>query len=367
MSTAVVRCHYDDLRQVSHTFQQQFEIAQQLTQQLRSTVEVLAGGDWVGQGASAFYQEMEGQVLPTLQRLSRALESAAQNTSQITQIMHQAEDEAARVLRGSANGASPLFAAAGGLAGPGGGGSGNGASGSGSGPSRAPDPKSSGDSAAAKLAAENAAVDKMLSQFDPKVRALVKQSPTLRAQLKTLEDNKFPLKLMKRPQQGVDPSTGSQTFFHPPAIEIYNDPNLKPEDMVHRVTHESGIAQEDPKFLLPQNAKSKQEFIDTNVPKALRSEAKAMFNEVAVRQEILAAHGPDIGLSDNDPKNRDDYLKPFDDFQKSKRTPQDMDKALDQIQRDYDANLELRKGYVSDLSKDFDKCQQTGGKDCGRW
>jgi WXG100 family type VII secretion target len=367
MSTAVVRCHYDDLRQVSQAFQQQSQSAQQLLQNLRSTIAVLQGGDWVGQGASAFYQEMDSQVLPTLQRLAGALEAAAQNTSQISQTMQGAEDAAARVLRGSANGAGTLFAATGGLASPGrGGGSGGGLSSPVPGPGRAPDPKSSVDNAAKQRAAENAAVDHILSQFDPKVRAIVKQSPTLRAQLKTLDDNKFPLKLMKRPSN-VEATTGSQTYFHPPTIEIYNDANLKPEQMVLRLTHESGIAHEDPKFLLPQNAKSHKEYMDTNMPKALRSEAKAIFNEVAVRQEILAAHGPDIGLSDTDPKNRDDYLKPFNDFQNSKRTPQDMDKALASIQRDYDANMGLQKVYTEALEQDFNQCQQTHGKDCGRW
>lgn len=367
MSAAIVRCHYDDLSEVSQAFQHQSESAQRLLQTLRRTMAVLQDGDWMGQGASAFYQEMAGQVFPTLERLSRALELAAQNTTQISQIMQQAEDEAARLLGGSATNTGTLFAAPGVLAGPkDGGGSGSGSGGAGSGSGKSTGSKSGGGGAAAAQAAENAAVDRMLSKFDPKVRALVKQSPTLRAQLKALEDKKFPLTLMPRPKS-VDPSTGSQTFFHPPAIEVYIDPKLKPEDMVLRVAHEAAIAQEDPQFLRPQNAKNRQHFIDTNVPKALRAEAKAMFNEVAVRQEILAAKGPDIGLSDPDPVNHADYLDPFNDYQKSKRTPQDLNNALDLIERDYDANMELRKGYVVDLNKDFDQCQKTRGRDCGRW
>jgi len=313
-------------------------------------------------------------VMPAVGRLVNALESAQQATSQNSQVMAQAQTDAARVLRGSANGAGTLYTASGVMPGPGGGGgsgsggsgSGSGSGGSGSGSGSGGGGRSSGGGAPTKKAAEEAATDRLLSQFDPKVRELVKQSSTLRAQIKALEDSKFPLKLMKRPQ-GVNPSTASQTFFHPPTIEIYSDPNAKPEDMVLKLAHEAGIAQEDPHFLLPQAAENRQKFIETNVPKALRSEAKAMFNEVTVRQEIIDAHGPDIGLSDKDPANRGDYLKPFDDYQKSKRTPQDLDKALDQIQTNYDANLNLRKGYEADLGKDFDQCQKTGGKDCGRW
>jgi WXG100 family type VII secretion target len=59
MSTAVVRCHYEDLSRISQAFQQQADIAQQSLHGLCSTMQVLQGGDWVGQGATAFYQEWE--------------------------------------------------------------------------------------------------------------------------------------------------------------------------------------------------------------------------------------------------------------------------------------------------------------------
>lgn len=57
-------------------------------------METLKGGDWIGKGATAFYSEMNDQVMPTMQRLQRALTEAARITQQISQIMKEAEQEA---------------------------------------------------------------------------------------------------------------------------------------------------------------------------------------------------------------------------------------------------------------------------------
>jgi hypothetical protein len=53
----------------------------------------------VGQGAQAFLAEMNGETLPTLTRLVRALEAAAGTTRQIRQVAEQAEAEAASFFR----------------------------------------------------------------------------------------------------------------------------------------------------------------------------------------------------------------------------------------------------------------------------
>ena len=100
MTASTVRSDYDALAQLSQTFGQNAENAARMLQQLRGQMDVLQGGDWIGTGASAFYREMSGDVLPTLTRLVRALESGGQTVAQISQIMKTAEDEAARQLRG---------------------------------------------------------------------------------------------------------------------------------------------------------------------------------------------------------------------------------------------------------------------------
>jgi WXG100 family type VII secretion target len=104
MPTPRVRADYDALSQITQSFQAQAEATRRTLQSLKRQIQVLEGGDWIGQGATAFYQEMNGAVLPAMQRLGNALETAAQTTQQISQIIKQAEDDAARVLRGDGAG-----------------------------------------------------------------------------------------------------------------------------------------------------------------------------------------------------------------------------------------------------------------------
>jgi WXG100 family type VII secretion target len=99
MASATVRAHYDELKTVQQTFTQQADAVAQLNQNLQGRMETLKGGDWIGKGATTFYQEMDGQVMKSLHRLERALHEAARITAQISQLMKQAEDEASSVFR----------------------------------------------------------------------------------------------------------------------------------------------------------------------------------------------------------------------------------------------------------------------------
>ena len=47
---------------------------------LNRVIQVLEGGDWVGEGATAFFNEMRSEVMPALVRLMKALESGASVT-----------------------------------------------------------------------------------------------------------------------------------------------------------------------------------------------------------------------------------------------------------------------------------------------
>src|SRR5207248_2661336 len=162
-------------------------------------------------GATAFYQEMGGQVMPTMKRLAGALESAQQSTLQISQIMAQAEAEAARVLRGTGSGR-------GGVAGPGGSGAATpqeigaaveqmvdtvgavfgdkmaAAAAKGAAAGIAGAQASPAVKAAVTKALEEGSVDRKLSSFSQGARDLVKQSPTLRAEVFKLEQNGYTFK-----------------------------------------------------------------------------------------------------------------------------------------------------------------------------
>jgi WXG100 family type VII secretion target len=132
MPSPRIRADYEQLQKIATSFSTQAANSQRTLKQVKSQMDILQRGDWIGRGARAFYKEMDQDVLPALQRLVKALERASQVTQQISRIVKEAEDEAARLLRGAGvgagagarTGAGPV--GTGGDSGPGAGGAGSG-------------------------------------------------------------------------------------------------------------------------------------------------------------------------------------------------------------------------------------------------
>jgi WXG100 family type VII secretion target len=99
MSSPQVRADYDQLKTIQSMFSANAEALQDMNGNIKSCMETLKGGDWIGEGAQKFYQEMDGQVVPSLQRLQRAMTEAARLTQQISQLMKQAEDESSSCFK----------------------------------------------------------------------------------------------------------------------------------------------------------------------------------------------------------------------------------------------------------------------------
>ena len=126
------RGDYEQLGKIASAFGTQASNSQRMLQQVKGRMATLQGGDWIGQGARAFYKEMEQEVLPALQRLAKAIERAQQVTLQISRIVKESEETAARLLRGAGAGAGAgAGGQAGAEAGPGGGAGAEGGGGSG--------------------------------------------------------------------------------------------------------------------------------------------------------------------------------------------------------------------------------------------
>ena len=297
MAPPKVRADYEQLKNAASQFGGQAQAARQTLQALQRQLEVLQGGDWVGQGATAFYQEMGGQVMPTMKRLAGALESAQQSTLQISQIMAQAEAEAARVLRGgpagpggaatpqeigaavesvvdvaNAIGGSPLAGAvaAGAIAG---------VAAAGASPAV---------QAAVLKALEDGSVDRKLSMFTPQVRELVKQSPTLRAEVLKLEQAGYTFK--------TGPvADGYKTDWDQQVITI--DQPLGDAVTVSHIAHEVGHGVSAQQQSIPATpAMTRDQYVQQNVDNLMHNEGEAQFNASQVRAELNASGGPDTGI-----------------------------------------------------------------------
>src|SRR5690242_1230805 len=87
MAVSKIRADYDQLQAAASRFDQQAQTTRQTLRNLQHHMEVLQGADWAGQGAQAFYAEMDSQVVPTMNRLIGALEQAADTTRQIRRVV----------------------------------------------------------------------------------------------------------------------------------------------------------------------------------------------------------------------------------------------------------------------------------------
>jgi WXG100 family type VII secretion target len=64
---------YDQMANIIKMFQSEQQELLNLLKQTDSKVEGLHGSEWIGKGADEFFNEMKGDVLPAVQRLTERL------------------------------------------------------------------------------------------------------------------------------------------------------------------------------------------------------------------------------------------------------------------------------------------------------
>lgn len=94
-----IRADYEEMEQISNRFANQSQTVQQMMQKVRSSMDKLESGDWIGRGSDAFFNEMNSEVLPATERLIQALDEASRTTKDISQTVQQAEEEASSRFR----------------------------------------------------------------------------------------------------------------------------------------------------------------------------------------------------------------------------------------------------------------------------
>lgn len=273
MPAQKIRTDYDMLERIARSFMKQADLTAQSWQSLRNNMKTLQDGDWIGEGARKFYAEMTTYVKPSVRRLAGALEESTQVTKQIQKIMQQAEEDAARLF-GERISFTALLAA--GILGP------------------------FAAAAAAALAAGeqaggngSAAVDKMLSKFDPKVRELIKKSPSLLRQFEKM-NGKWTIK--------HGPPGGDKTYADIDNNVIVIQQGMSINDQVNSIAHEVGHATygEIP-YHKPTTGMTRKEYLRLNVQEDMRDEGNAQLNAATARDEIRKGGGPDIGMPGSQP------------------------------------------------------------------
>jgi len=90
---AIFHASHDELPKISKTFGRESAHVKSTIDRLNRVIQVLEGGDWIGEGAATFYGEMHSEVMPALLRLMKALEMGAAVTEQINRLVEEVEQE----------------------------------------------------------------------------------------------------------------------------------------------------------------------------------------------------------------------------------------------------------------------------------
>lgn len=91
----IVRANYQQLDQIANKFKNEAEQTRAMLQKVKGAMEPLQSGGWIGKGSDAFFNEMNGKIIPAVNRLAQALQEAASKTKEIGNTMRQAEQEGA--------------------------------------------------------------------------------------------------------------------------------------------------------------------------------------------------------------------------------------------------------------------------------
>lgn len=93
-----VRADYDELSNIAARFASQSEAVTEIEHRLLDQISALQGGGWLGQGANAFYEELEGLVLPAVRKLCESLEETGTIIGEVARTLQDAEGEAAALF-----------------------------------------------------------------------------------------------------------------------------------------------------------------------------------------------------------------------------------------------------------------------------
>ncbi len=91
MMSSFFRLDYDLIKKIMGSFKGQESTTQQTIGKLVKVIEQLRGGDWIGEGATAFFNEMDGEVIPAMKRLQNALSEGDRVSKEIEKLQHDAE------------------------------------------------------------------------------------------------------------------------------------------------------------------------------------------------------------------------------------------------------------------------------------
>jgi uncharacterized protein YukE len=102
---SVFTCVIDEVEDVVRQVTQQANMVDDVVGGIRSGMQPIMGGAWVGEGAQAFIEEVNGRLIPEIMQLIASIMGFGGGINFATDIIQQADDE----VSGLANSLGDIF------------------------------------------------------------------------------------------------------------------------------------------------------------------------------------------------------------------------------------------------------------------
>jgi WXG100 family type VII secretion target len=86
-----IKLDFDAFKNIESSFRAQEQATQATIGKLNSKIGQLRGGDWFGEGATKFYNEMDTQVMPSMKNLQKVLGEGDKVSKDLEKIQHDCE------------------------------------------------------------------------------------------------------------------------------------------------------------------------------------------------------------------------------------------------------------------------------------
>lgn len=87
----IIKLDFDAFKKIEGSFSTQGAETQKTIGKLNNVIEQLRGGDWIGEGATAFFKEMDGEVVPAMKRLEKVMGEGDRVSKEIERLQHECE------------------------------------------------------------------------------------------------------------------------------------------------------------------------------------------------------------------------------------------------------------------------------------
>jgi len=103
MVTERIEVDYEAIQQIVGRLERVYDQHQSMRRDLKNLLASLEEGGWSGRGANTFFDEMNGEVLPSLVRLEGVFENVARSLLDVAGVMREAEEKASNLFRSQGN------------------------------------------------------------------------------------------------------------------------------------------------------------------------------------------------------------------------------------------------------------------------